>query len=107
LDGELLEGEPLEGELFAGEPLDGDPEDDPEPGDPEPDDGGSAGCAGVTTGVCGWEAAIEDDGFPPHPASPASRKAMSPSNTEFLSIQENRRSDFEYDNNCMLLCSKI
>lgn len=84
LDGELLEGEPLEGELFAGEPLDGDPEGDPEPDGPEPDDGGSAGCAGVTTGVCGWEAAIVDEGFPPHAANASRRKSITTTNAEFL-----------------------
>ena len=82
--GGLLEGEPLEGELFDGEPLDGEPEDDPEPDEPEPDDGGSAGCAGVTTGVCGWEAAIEEDGFPPHPANVIKRKSITTTNPEFL-----------------------
>lgn len=84
----LLEGELFEGVLLEGAPFDGDdwllddPEDDPAP--PEPDDGGSEVCAGDTTGICGWEAAMVDDGFPPQPTNAMRKKSITTANPEFL-----------------------
>jgi hypothetical protein len=77
LDDEL-DDEPLEDEL------DDEPLDDEDDDDPEPDDDGSAGCAGVTTGVCGWEAAMVDDGFAPQAAKPIKRKNITTTNPEFV-----------------------
>jgi len=73
---ELLEDELLEEDELLDEEdwlLDEEDDDDPESDELELDDGGSAGCAGVVTGVCGWEAAIEEDGFPPQLANPMKR----------------------------------
>lgn len=81
--GGLLEGEPLEGGLFEGDDWLLDEEDDDDP-DPEPDDGGSAGGAGLETGVCGWEDAMVDDGFPPHAANAIRRKSITTTNPEFV-----------------------
>ncbi len=64
--------------------LDDEEEEDPESDEPEPEDGGSAGCAGVTTEVSGWEEAVEDDGFPPQAANAIRRKSITRTNPEFL-----------------------
>ena len=72
-----MEGEPFEGELPDGWLPEG------EDGDPDPD-GVSDGCAGATTGVCGCDEFIEDDGFPPQATEARRRKKRTTTNPEFV-----------------------
>ena len=75
LDDELFDDDELEDELL---------DEDAELDEPEPDDGGSAGCAGLETGVCGCEEAMLDDGFPPQATEAMRRKSITTTNAKFV-----------------------